>query len=109
MGAMRHENYPQSIIIYCRFYSNKRPASNKAKTLISNQSRISPPPEKIVNTRYKVLSLSQLLQNSENLTLKLAGGFVKPPPLVFSGLKFSPQDQLANAFAQLFLDNEDIF
>ena len=44
------------------------------------------------------------------LTLKLAGGgFVEPPPLVFFGLKFSPLDQLPNAFAQLFLDYEDIF
>ena len=38
------------------------------------------------------------------------GGFVDPPPphgfLVF---KFLPLDQLPNAFAQLFLDNEDIF
>ena len=42
------------------------------------------------------------------LTLKLAGGFVEPP-LGFFGLKFSPLDQLPNAFAQLFLDNEDIF
>ena len=46
-----------------------------------------------------------------SLTLKLAeggGGFVEPP-LGFFGIKFSPLDRLPNAFAQLFLDNEDIF
>ena len=43
-----------------------------------------------------------------NLTLKLAGGFVEPPLGSFS-LKFLPLDQLPNAFAQLYLDNEDIF
>ena len=46
------------------------------------------------------------------LTLKLAGGgggFVEPPPPVFFGLKFPRLDQLPNTFAQLFLDNEDIF
>ena len=44
------------------------------------------------------------------LTLKLAGGWlVEPPPVGFFSLKFLPLDQLPNAFAQLFLDNEDIF
>ena len=42
------------------------------------------------------------------LTLKLAGGFVDPPPpLGFFGLKFLPLDQLPNVFAQLFFDKED--
>ena len=46
----------------------------------------------------------------KKLTLKLAGGgVVDPPPFVFFSLKFLPLDQLPNAFAQLFLDNEDIF
>ena len=40
------------------------------------------------------------------LTLKLAGEF--NDPLGFFGLKFLPLEQLPNAFAQLFLDNEDI-
>ena len=46
----------------------------------------------------------------EMLTLKLAGGggFVEYS-LGFFILKFLPLDQLPNAFAQLFLDNEDIF
>ena len=43
------------------------------------------------------------------LTLKLAGGGFVEPPLVFFSLKFLPLDQLPNIFAQLFLDNEDIF
>ena len=45
------------------------------------------------------------------LTLKLAGGggFVEPHPLGYFSLKFLPLDQLPKAFAQLFLDNEDIF
>ena len=45
------------------------------------------------------------------LTLKLAGGggFVEPTPLGFFGLKLLPLDQLPTAFAQLFLDNKDIF
>ena len=42
------------------------------------------------------------------LTLKLAGGGFVEPPRFFS-LKFLPLDQLPNAFAKLFLDNEDIF
>ena len=44
------------------------------------------------------------------LTLKLAGGgeFFETS-LGFFGLKFLPLDQLPNAFAQLFLANEDIF
>ena len=38
------------------------------------------------------------------------GGFVDPPPpTVFLVFKFLPLDQLPNTFAQLFLDNEDIF
>ena len=48
----------------------------------------------------------------QQLTIKLAGGggrFVEPPSFVFFGLKFLPLDQLPNAFAQLFLDNEYIF
>ena len=32
-----------------------------------------------------------------------------PTPLNFFGLKVLPLDQLRNAFAQLFLDNEHIF
>ena len=32
-----------------------------------------------------------------------------PPPLVFFRLKLLPLDQLPIAFAQLLLDNEDIF
>ena len=42
--------------------------------------------------------------------LNLAGGGVRWALLPrFFGLKFLPLDQLPNAFAQLFLDNEDIF
>ena len=37
------------------------------------------------------------------------GGSLSPPPLGFFSLKFLPLDQMPNAFAQLFLDNEDIF
>ena len=37
------------------------------------------------------------------------GGGKGPNPLGFSSLKFLPLDQLPNAFAQLLLDNEDIF
>ena len=47
-----------------------------------------------------------------SLTLKLAGGGKGggvETPLGFSSLKFLPLDQLPNAFAQLLLDNEDIF
>ena len=45
-----------------------------------------------------------------HLTLKLAGGggFVEHPPRFFS-LKFLPFEKLPSAFAQLFLDNEEIF
>ena len=51
-----------------------------------------------------------LTEIDEDLTFKLAGGgVVEPPPFGFFGLKFSPLDQLPNDFAQLFLDNEDIF
>ena len=47
-----------------------------------------------------------LSNNSLYITLKLAGGCsLTPPPLGIFGLKFSPLDQLPNAFAQLFLDN----
>ena len=42
-----------------------------------------------------------LLNITGVLTLKLAGGIY--------GLKFLPLNQLPNAFAQLFLDNADIF
>ena len=46
-----------------------------------------------------------------DLTFQLAvggGGGSLNPPWFFS-LKFLPLDQLPNAFAQPFLDNEDIF
>ena len=44
------------------------------------------------------------------LTLKLVGGgFVNPPNSFFFGINFLPLDHLPNTFAQLFLDNEDIF
>ena len=43
------------------------------------------------------------------LTLKLAAGGARWAPLGFSSLKFLPLYQLPNAFAQPFLDNEDIF
>ena len=46
-----------------------------------------------------------------DLTLKLArggGGVCRTHPRFFS-LKFLPLDQLRNAFAQLSLDNKDIF
>ena len=51
------------------------------------------------------------LYGNQALTLKLAGGggSLNPPPLGLFGPKFSSLDQLPNAFAQLFLDNEDIF
>ena len=47
----------------------------------------------------------------ENLTLKLAvgGGGGSLNPLGVFSLKFLTLDQLPNAFAQLFLDNEYIF
>ena len=47
----------------------------------------------------------------ESISLKLAmgGGGSLNPLLGFFSLKFLPLDQLPNAFAQLFLDNEDIF
>ena len=35
--------------------------------------------------------------------------FVEPPPLGIFSLKFLPLDQFPIAFAQLFLDSEDIF
>ena len=46
-----------------------------------------------------------------NPYLKLAGGGRGSlnHPLGFFSLKFLPLDQLLNDFAQLFLDNEDIF
>ena len=44
-----------------------------------------------------------------SIILNLAGGGVVERPLGFVGLKFLPLDQLQNGFAQLFLDNEDMF
>ena len=67
--------------------------------------------DKLNNKSFEMLVIHKELWNWITLTLKLAeGGFNEPPsPLGFFSLKFLPLDQLPNAFAQLFLDNEDIF
>ena len=54
---------------------------------------------------FHILRYTTQKHTTEKLTLKL--GWIPLPR--FFGLKFSRLDQLPNAFAQLFLDNEDIF
>ena len=60
---------------------------------------------------YVLESVSKYAKSySYRLTLKLAGGGgLVEHPFGFFSLKFLPLDQLPNASAQLFLDNEDIF
>ena len=59
---------------------------------------------------YVLESVSKYAKSySYRLTLKLAGGGFVEHSFGFFSLKFLPLDQLPNASAQLFLDNEDIF
>ena len=87
------------------------PISDHSIVLCVFKSGVLKLPVRTLETRFSETNYNKG-EFRDDLTLKLAGGGGGDSlnlPLGFFSLKFLLLDQLPNAFAQLFLHNEDIF